>query len=141
MPNQPQVMVSYGVGSYMVFNRPHDQRRTKEAARFARWLTLEAGQEINREAGLLPSRISTGNIFEGNERYENIYPFWPDAISPPIHPAWHELARVMDDQLSLALQGELTVDEAVKNMGVRCQIVLDDYWQSVDAGKGEDNVQ
>lgn len=135
MPGRPQVMASYGVGSYMVFNRPHDQKRTEAAARFARWLTLEAGQEICREAGVLPSRKSTRNLYDGDPHYEPLMPYWADAISPPIHPVWNELARIMDDQLSLALLNQKPIDEAVRAMQERCQIVLDDHWRSVEAAK------
>ncbi|MBN1902241.1 extracellular solute-binding protein, partial [Candidatus Sumerlaeota bacterium] len=72
MPGKKQVMGSYGVGSYMVFNRPENPKRTEAAARFARWITLETGQEINLEAGVFPSRISYKNIFKGNPLYEHI---------------------------------------------------------------------
>ncbi|GAB4312416.1 MAG: sugar ABC transporter substrate-binding protein [Candidatus Sumerlaeia bacterium] len=133
IPGRPQIMASYGVGSYMVFNRPHDPRRTEAAARFARWLTLEVGQRICREAGVLPSRRSTGNLFAGDPRYEPLMPYWADSISPPVHPVWNELARIIDDQLSLALLGQKSIDEAVRAMQDRCQIVLDDYWRSADA--------
>lgn len=135
MPGRPQIMASYGVGSYVVFNRPHDPRRTEAAARFARWLTLEAGQEICRDIGGLPSRRSTGNLFAGDPRYEPLMPYWADAISPPVHPVWNELARIMDDQLSLALLDQKSIDDAVRAMQERCQIVLDDHWRSVDAAR------
>lgn len=130
MPGQPQRMASYGVGSLMVFDRPTDPERTREAARFARFLTLEAGQQINREAGLFPSRISTGNIFEGDPHYENIWPFLPDAIAPPTHPAWTQLDQVIGEHIQLVLLRRMEPGEAVRRMDERCQSILDDYWES-----------
>lgn len=135
MPGQPQIMASYGVGSLMVFNRPHDPERTEAAARFARYLTLEAGQEINREAGLFPSRVSTGNLFGDDPRYRWIWPYLADAFSPPIHPALHQLDQAVGEQLQLALLRRVDVDTAVHNMGKRAQLVLDDFWKSADAAE------
>jgi len=135
MPGHPQVMASYGVGSLMVFDRPHDPRRTEEAARFARYLALEAGQEINHEAGLFPSRVSTGNLFEGNPSYETIWPYIADAHSPPIHPAWTQLDQVISSHLQLILLRRIGLDEGVERMAERCQYILDDYWASRDAAE------
>jgi multiple sugar transport system substrate-binding protein len=133
MPGQPQSAASYGPGSLMVFNRPHDPERTREAARFARYIALEAGQQINHEAGVFPSRMSVGNIFEGDERYEHIWHHLVDAHSPPIHPAWIKLDQIIGEHIQLVLLRRLDVDEGVRRMGERCQIVLDDYWRSRDA--------
>jgi len=137
MPGQPQRMASYGIGSLMVFNRPHDPKRTELAARFARFLTLEAGQRINREAGQFPSRISTGNLFGDDPHYSWIWTHIADAISPPVHPAWYQLDQVIGEQLQLALMKETTVDEAVTRMGDRTQLILDDFWASADAANAE----
>lgn len=152
MPGHEQVMGSYGVGSYMVFDRPEDPERTEKAARFARWLTLEAGQEINREAGVLPGRISYSDIFEDDPLYKNIVDTIPDAVSPPVHPAWHNLDIVISEQLQLVLLRQVpdekggiintektgplnesdrrAVDVAVKRMQEQGQIILDDYWEA-----------
>jgi multiple sugar transport system substrate-binding protein len=138
MPGQPQRMASYGVGCLMVFNRPYDPKRTREAARFARYITLQAGQLINREAGLFPSRISTGNLFDDDPRYKSIWPYIPDAISPPVHPAWFQLDQVIGEQLQLALLKRIGVDEAVTRMGNRMQMILDDFWASYDAAHEEE---
>jgi hypothetical protein len=152
MPGQPQIMASYGVGSYMVFRRPEDPRRTEKAARFARWLTLEAGQEINREAGVLPSRISYKDIFKGDPLYQYVVDTIPDAISPPSHPAWRNLDTLLSENLQLGLlrqvpdengkiintdrKGPLNesddraIDTAVRRMQSTGQIILDAYWES-----------
>lgn len=133
MPGQPQTMASYGVGSMMVFDRPHDPKRTDAAARFARFLTLEYGQAINREAGLFPSRISTGNLFEGDPRYDNIWPHIADAVGPPVHPAWLKVDQVISEYVQRILLRRIDVDEGVRQMAQRAQLVLDDYWASRDA--------
>ena len=135
MPGQPQRMASYGVGSLMVFKRPADPKRTEAAARFARFLTLEAGQKINREAGLFPSRISTGNLFSGDPAYDNIWPYLADAASPPTHPAWTQLTQVIGQYLQLVLLRMEKPDAGVAEMNRRCQMILDDYWASRDAAK------
>lgn len=135
MPGREQVMASYGVGSYMVFNRPHDPERTAAAARLARYLTLEAGQQINREAGLFPSRISTGDLLGEDPYYRWIWKDIAGAISPPTHPAWHQLDTVISEQLQLALLREVDVDTAVTQMARRGQMILDDYWKSHDAAR------
>ena len=137
MPGQPQRMASYGIGSYMVFNRPYDPKRTDLAAKLARYLTLEAGQQINREAGLFPSRISTGTIFGDDPHYKYIWPYIADAISPPVHPAWYQLDQVIGEQLQLAMMKREGVDSAVKKMSDRTQLILDDFWRSYDAAKKE----
>jgi len=152
MQGQPQIMASYGVGSFMVFNHPEDQTRTEKAARFARWLTLEAGQEINREAGVLPSRIRYKDIFKGDTLYQYIVNTIPDSISPPSHPAWRNLDTLLSENLQLALlrqvpdengkiintdrkgplnkSDERGVDTAVRRMQSTGQIILDAYWES-----------
>ncbi len=135
MPGQEQIMGSYGIGSYMVFRRPHAPERTEAAARLARFLTLEAGQEINREAGLLPSRISKLHVLEDHPMFENILDYLPGAISPPAHPVWRQMDHVIGQQLQLALLRRVGVDEAVTNMGERTQMILDDYWHSRDAAE------
>ncbi len=137
MPGQPQVMASYGVGSYTVFKRPTDPKRTEAAARLARFLTLEHGQEINREAGLLPSRASKTGVLAGDPRFENVLDMIPSAISPPTHPAWQQLDQVIGEQLQLALLRRVDIDTAVRNMQERGQMVLDDYWKSRDAAAGD----
>ncbi|MDK2971893.1 MAG: multiple sugar transport system substrate-binding protein [Candidatus Sumerlaeota bacterium] len=133
MPGQPQIMASYGTGSYMIFKRPTDPARTEAAVRLARFLTLERGQEINREAGLLPCRISHLNVLADVPLYEDIVPLLPKAISPPTHPAWQQLDQVIGEQLQLVLLRAIDVDTAVTNMQVRGQMVLDDFWKSHDA--------
>lgn len=135
MPGQPQRMGSYGVGCYMVFRRPTDPRRTEAAARLARFLTLEHGQEINREAGLLPSRISALGVLADDPRYRDILTMLPEGISPPVHPAWLQVDQVISEQLQLALLRRIDVDTAVRRMQERGQMVLDDYWAARDAGK------
>jgi len=135
MPDRPQAMASYGVGSYMVFKRTNAPKRTEAAARFARWLTLEAGQEINREAGLLPSRKKFAALLADDPMYKCFWPYIPDAVSPPVHPAWRQLDQVISEQLQLALLREASVDKAVSTMGERCQLILDDYWKSHDAAR------
>ncbi|HQH11853.1 MAG TPA: extracellular solute-binding protein [Candidatus Sumerlaeota bacterium] len=152
MPGREQVMGSYGVGSLMVFNRPLEPERTEAAARFARWLTLEAGQEINREAGVLPSRIAYKDIFKDDSIYKNIVDTIPDAISPPVHPAWHKVDEVINEGLQLILlrqvpdekgkiintaqAGELNesddraMDVAIRRIQSKAQMILDDYWES-----------
>lgn len=135
MPGQPQRMASYGVGSLMIFNRPHDPRRTNEAARFARYMTLEVGQQINSESGLLPIRRSAGNLYEGDSGYDAIMPFAAESITPPPHPAWRQLDQVIGDNIQLVLLKRVDVDTAVTKMAERCQLILDDYWKSADAGK------
>lgn len=136
MPGQPQRMGSYGPGSLVVFKRIGDPKRTEAAARFARFLTLEAGQKINREAGLLPSRISTGNLFVGDPDYENIAPYLADAVSPPIHPAWPQVSQVVGQYLQLILLQRVdSTDAAITEMNRRSQMILDDYWESRDAAK------
>ncbi len=137
MPDKPQVMASYGVGSYMVFKRPTDPRRTEAAARLARFLTLEHGQEINREAGLLPSRKSKMDVLAGDSRFDNILEMIPGAISPPTHPAWQQIDQVLGEQLQLALLRRIDVDTAVRNMQERGQLVLDDFWESRDAAAND----
>jgi multiple sugar transport system substrate-binding protein len=160
MPGKKQVMGSYGVGSYMVFNRPEEPKRTEAAARFARWITLESGQEINREAGVLPSRISFQNIFKDDTLYQYIVDTIPDAISPPVHPAWRNLDTALNEQLQLALLRQVqddngrtinttrtgplnesdirAVDAAVKRMQKMGQLILDDYWAAQGKGKFEE---
>ncbi len=135
MPDREQVMASYGVGSYMVFRRPLAPERTEAAARLARFLTLETGQEINREAGLLPSRISKLHVLEDDSMFEDILDYLPAAIGPPAHPVWRPLDHVIGQQLQLALLRRLDVDEAVSNMGRRTQMILDDYWRSRDVAE------
>ncbi|MCC6547553.1 sugar ABC transporter substrate-binding protein [Candidatus Sumerlaeota bacterium] len=133
MPGQPQRMASYGVGSLMVFNRPSDPKRTEAAARFARHLTLEAGQAINKEAGLFPVRKAYGNLYDGDPDFAVIAPYTIESITPPIHPAWQQLDQVIGEQLQLILLKETSLDSGVEKMQKRCQIVLDDYWASADA--------
>jgi multiple sugar transport system substrate-binding protein len=135
MPDREQVMASYGVGAYMVFKRPTDPRRTEAAARLVRFLTLEHGQEINRAAGLLPSRKSFEHVLADDERYADILPYMAEAISPPVHPAWNQLDTVIGEQLQMALLRRIDVDTAVKNMQRRGQMVLDDFWESYDAAR------
>jgi len=152
MPGEKQVMASYGVGSYMVFNRPDHPERTEAAARFARWITLEAGQEINREAGVLPSRISFKDILQNDPLYRHIVDTIPDAVSPPVHPAWHKLDTVISELLQLVLLRQVpdesgkiinttrtgplndsdrrAIDVAVKRMQEKTQLILDDYWRA-----------
>ncbi len=137
MPGHPQVMASYGVGSYMVFKRPTDPKRTEAAARLARFLTLEYGQEINREAGLLPSRKSKIDVLRDGPRFTYILDMIPEAISPPTHPAWAQVDQVIGEQLQLALLKRIDVDTAVKNMQERGRLVLDDFWESRDAASRE----
>jgi ABC-type glycerol-3-phosphate transport system substrate-binding protein len=119
----------------MVFRRPTDPRRTEAAARLARFLTLEHGQEINREAGLLPSRISALGVLADDPRYRDILTMLPEGISPPVHPAWLQVDQVISEQLQLALLRRIDVDTAVRRMQERGQMVLDDYWAARDAGK------
>lgn len=128
MPGHEQVMASYGTGSYMVFNREFDPERTDAAARLARYLTLEAGQEINSEAGLFPSRISKAGVFAEKEIYKDILPYVPGAIVAPVHPMWKQLDQVISEQLQLILLKRVSVDEGVATMGKHCQIILDKYW-------------
>ena len=153
MPGKNQVMASYGVGSYMVFEDKDDPEKTEAAARFARWLTLEVGQEINREAGVMPSRISYQRILENDPLYKNIADEIPEAISPPVHPAWRNIDSVINEQLQLILlrqvpekegggiintsrNGPLNPsDEKALNVGVermqkKAQMTLDDYWKA-----------
>lgn len=136
MPGQPQVMASYGVGSLMVFKRKDAPERTEAAARFARYLTLEAGQQVNRVAGLMPSRISTGNLFEDDPLYRDIMPYIPDAITPPVHPVWQQLDQVIGENLQRILLREIDVETGVTRMGRQGQMILDDYWQARDAEVG-----
>lgn len=133
MPGQPQIAASYGVGSYMVFRRPNDPKRTEAAARLARFLTLETGQEINREAGLLPSRISKIDVLADDPRFAYILDSIPGAFSPPAHPAWQQIDHVIGEQLQLVLLRRIDVDTAVRNMQERGQMILDDFWASRDA--------
>jgi len=152
MPGKPQIMASYGVGSFMVFNRPAEPKRTDAAARFARWFTLEVGQEINREAGVFPSRITYKDIFKGDPLYQYIADTIPDAISPPVHPAWHNVDAVISETLQLVLLRQVpddngkiintthtgplnesddrAIDVAVRRMQEKSQLILDDYWES-----------
>jgi multiple sugar transport system substrate-binding protein len=133
MPGKEQVMASYGVGSYMVFKRAGgDQKRTEAAARLARFLTLEQGQEINRKAGLFPSRISKKNVLADDPRFKDILEYIPDAISPPIHPAWPRMDQTVGEQLQLGLLKKISVDEAVTEMGRGCQDILDAFWSVED---------
>ncbi|MCC7391374.1 sugar ABC transporter substrate-binding protein [Candidatus Sumerlaeota bacterium] len=136
MPGQPQRMASYGVGSLMVFKRPTDPKRTEAAARFARYMTLEMGQAINKEAGLFPVRKAYSDLYKDDPDYSIIAPYTLDSITPPIHPAWSQLDQVIGEQLQLILLGKTDVDTGVKRMQRRCQIVLDDYWASADAEHG-----
>ncbi len=135
MPGQPQTMASYGVGSLMVFKRPLDPKRTEAAARFARYMTLEAGQAINKDAGILPVRKSSSGIYDDEPYYPDMLPYAAEAVTPPIHPAWSQLSQVIGEQLQLVLLKRSDVETAVKKMQERCQLVLDDYWRSADAGK------
>jgi ABC-type glycerol-3-phosphate transport system substrate-binding protein len=135
MPGQEQVMASYGVGAYMVFKRPTDPRRTEAAARLARFLTLERGQEINREAGLLPSRKSFEHVLADDPHYRDILPFMAHAVSPPVHPAWLQVDQVLGEQLQLVLLRRVDVETGVKNMQKRGQMVLDGFWESYDAAE------
>ncbi len=150
MPGRPHVMGSYGVGSYCVFNRPLEPERTEAAARFARWLTLETGQEINRLQGVLPSRISYKDIFSDDPLFAYIADTIPDAISAPVHPAWRNVDQVISEQLQLVLLRQVpdekgtvmnssksgplnesdmrAVDVAVRIMAQKAQKILDDYW-------------
>lgn len=143
MPGREQIMASYGVGSYMVFKRPaganakEAARRTDAAARLVRFLTLERGQEINREAGLLPSRKSAMGVLADDPRFANILDMLPSAISPPTHPAWLQVDQVVGEQLQLALLRRVDVDTAVEAMQRRGQIVLDEFWRDHDAGEAK----
>lgn len=136
MPGQPQRMASYGTGCYMVFKRPMDPRRTAAAARLARFLTLERGQEINREAGLLPSRKSAIGVLAADARYAPLLPYLPEATNPPTHPAWLQLDQVIGEQLQLALLRKVDAAKAVRVMQEDGQYVLDEFWKSHGGTQG-----
>ncbi len=133
MPGHEQIMASYGTGAFMVFKRPTHPERTEAAARLARFLTLEHGQEINREAGLLPSRKSYQHVLADMPHFANTLPFIAGAINPPVHPAWAQVDQVLGEQLQLLLLGRVDLETAVGNMQTRGQMVLDGYWESYDA--------
>lgn len=143
MPGQPQIMASYGVGSYMVFKRPAGSdpeeaaRRTDAAARLVRFLTLERGQQVNRAAGLLPCRKSAIGVLADDPRFANILDMMPASIGPPTHPAWPLLDQAIGEQLQLALLRRVDVDTAVRAMQERGQVVLDEFWKDRDARSGK----
>lgn len=124
---QIPVLASPGVGNLVVFKQ-NDRERARLCFELVLQIVLGEGQKVLTTYPLFPTCRSAGNIFEGDPLLGGLLPHVVNAKARPIHPEWINIDRILSKQMQLAVLGEQSAADSVREGARRVQELLDRYY-------------
>jgi len=99
-------------------NIPKD--RKDAAVTFAKWMTSDEAEKINALIGSrLPTRkalYEDADVLKANPHWKDFYSVFVNATPRPIYPSYPKISDAMQINVHKAITGQITAEEAVKNM-------------------------
>ncbi len=130
---QAPVLASPGVGNLVVFKQS-DPERARLCFELVLQIALGEGQKVLATYPLFPTCRSAGNIFEGDPLLGGLLPYVVNAKARPMHPEWVNIDRILSKQMQLAVLGEQSAADSVREGARRVQELLDRYFARRDRG-------
>lgn len=106
-----------GIGGWIMFKQESDAKK-KVVAEFVKYISSTEEQfTMAQNYGTFPARISTAEKkpFANNPEMERAQQLSEYAVMLPRHPDWKKIDEAIQTQLQLALNGEKTPEQALKD--------------------------
>jgi len=125
--NPTDTPLSFGdVSVYQIFKQP-TKERVGILADFCKFLTTTEHQRELMKFSQFPTRKSAGNIYAGDPLMEEALKIAANNIVLPRHPAKDMLIEGLTREIQLALLGEKSAEEALKDAQAKAEEVLERY--------------
>lgn len=113
-----------GTSGFVVL-RQADARKRELCMEFARFLVRPEAQGELALYGVFPSKISAGNIYEGDELMARTQEIITAGQTVPRHVEWAKIDEKLQREFQLALLGEKSVQEALSQGARQTRIILE----------------
>ncbi|UCD58348.1 MAG: extracellular solute-binding protein [Candidatus Hydrogenedentota bacterium] len=114
-----------GTAGYIVLHQPESRKR-ELCMEFARFLVRPEAQRDLAPYGVFPSRISTGNIYEGDELMAKTQEIITSGQTVPQHLQWAKIDEKLQREMQMALLGEKSVNAALSDGAVQTLKILEE---------------
>lgn len=121
------VTASPGVGNWVIFKQK-DTTKLRLVMELAREITSAENQRYLRYMGTFPTRKSAGNIYASDPELgpymSIIIPALENVVMRPFHPRWQQISDAVSRELQLAILGEKSVEQAMRDADRKVREIL-----------------